>query len=451
MGLSPPGHGGDWRRRLRDGLVTTLVLAALAGLAVLAERHRVSADWTAVGRNTLGERSLSLLDSLKGGVAVTVFAREERLVRAAASELLDRYERAFAAFSYRFVDPDREPELFRESRARRAGDAIVEYEGRSETLRGLSEAGLTAALERLARHGDRWVVALTGHGERDLRGKRNFDLGRFGEALAERGYAVRPLALETSIEIPHNTALLVIADARVSLSSGAVSRLLDYLAAGGNLLWLREPGVDSEAAGLDRVLGIQRLPGQLEDAAAASLYDLDDARFLVIGRYPPHPVTGALDLQTLFPGAAALAVDGSDNDFRAQALMRTSPLARRVDPSLAEGFAAVEASGTPFAIALTRTRPDAADGEQRAIVVGDADFLANAYVGNGDNLQLGLAMTRWLSGADELLQVKSREAPDLRFEMSQPMMLGLAFGALFVLPMLLLTAGFVVWYRRHRR
>ena len=310
MGLRWPAHADGWRRRLRELLLTTLVLASLAALALLAEQYRFSIDLTAAGRNTLGERSRSLLASLDGAVTITVFAREERLARAAASELLDRYQRENGRFNYRFVDPDREPELLSEAKARGAGDAIIEYEGRRETLRGLSEATVTAALERLARHGERWVVALAGHGERDLRGQRNFDLGRLGDALAERGYAVRPLALETSAEIPRNTALLVVADARVALTSGSESRLIDYIANGGNLLWLREPGGESEAAGLDRVLGIRRLPGRLEDSAAASLYNLDDGRFLVIGRYPEHPVTAALELQTLFPGTAALAESG---------------------------------------------------------------------------------------------------------------------------------------------
>ncbi len=441
------------RRRLRDLLITALVLTALTGLAVLSERHRVSADWTAIGRNSLGEHSRSLLASLEGPVTVTVFAREERLLRSAARELLDRYARVHADFHYGFADPDANPALTRESKAQASGEAVIEYDGRRETLRSLSEASLTAALERLARRGKRWIVYLTGHGERDLRGKRNFDLGRLGDALGQRGYTVQPLPLEAGAEIPRNTALLVIADARVPLPPGVVSGLLDYLAGGGNLLWLREPGDVAEDAGaLERALGIERLAGHLEDATAARLYNIDDARFLVVGRYPPHAVTRGLDLQTLFPGVAALAPrEDAGGGFEMQPLLRSSGLARRVHASGTDSPASPDSRGTTFAMALTRARAERDAGEQRVIVVGDTDFLANAYIGNGGNLDLGLSMTRWLSGADELVAVRTREAPDLRFEMSQPMMLGLAFGALFVLPMLLLAVGFVVWFRRHRR
>ena len=219
MGLTAPGDR-RWQRRLRAWLVTALALAVLAGLAVLAERHRLTADWTAVGRNSLGERSRSLLASLEGEVRVTVFADEERLTRAAASELLTRYERAHDGFRHRFVDPAREPALARELGVTRADTLVVEYQGRRETVRGYAERTLTAALERLAQRGQRWIVFLAGHGERDPSGQRNFDLGTLGGALAERGYTVQPLHLAASGAVPRNTAVLVLADPRVDLPPG---------------------------------------------------------------------------------------------------------------------------------------------------------------------------------------------------------------------------------------
>lgn len=433
-------------RHVRAALATTLALALLAGLAVLAERHRAAWDWTAVGRNTLSERSLSLLAGLQGEIEVIVFASEDRLRRAAATELLSRYERAHPRFDYRFVDPARAPELARELGVTRADTLVVRYGGQREQVRGYAERNLSAALERLARRGERWIVFLGGHGERSPAGDANFDLGRFGEALTERGFRVRTLDLATSGAIPRNTALLVLADPRVPLPPGAVEHLLEHLRDGGNLLWLREPGGGADIEPLAALLGVQRLPGVIHDPASASLYRIEDPRVLVVGSYPSHPLLAGLDVETLFPGAAALALAEEGTGFTGAAVLRTGGAAERV---LADGTReAAAATGWVFSHALRR---QAAEREQRVLVSGDTDFLANAYVGNGANLQLGLEMVRWLTGADELVGVKTGQAPDLRLELSQPMMLGLAFGALFVLPALLLGAGFVVWFKRHRR
>jgi len=115
----------------------------------------------------------------------------------------------------------------------------------------------------------------------------------------------------------------------------------------------------------------------------------------------------------------------------------------------AEGESLEPAVAIPLLDDQGRTLAGTAD--LAAAVVGDADFLANSYLGNGGNLQLGLALVRWLTGADALVGVSARDAPDLRFELSQPAMLALSFGALFGLPALLLATGLVIRFRRRRR
>jgi len=439
-----------WRGSRRRGWLTTaLVLAALAGVAVLAERYRISIDLTAVGRNSLGDRSVSVLQSLEQPVSVTVFAREQRLPRAAASELLDRYRRVEPRFEYRFVDPDADPELLRSLGARGAGDIVIEYDGRQEILREHSEAAITTALERLARRGERWIAALTGHGERDLGGDRNFDLGRFGKELRTRGYRVRALDLTSTEAVPQNAALLLIADPRIDLSPGTVQRLIEYLARGGNLLWLTEPDARFDGGALADTLGVKRLAGHLEDRIAAGSFGLDDPRFLVIGAYPAHALTQTLDLQTLFPGTAALVPVPSDGGFEPARVLSTSSRAEQVDDADGGIRKEVGATGARFGYALTR----AGNGgvEQRVAVIGDADFLANSYVGNGGNLQLGLALVRWLTGADAMVGIATRDAPDLRLELSQATMLVIALGALFGMPLLLLATGLIIRTRRRQR
>jgi ABC-type uncharacterized transport system involved in gliding motility auxiliary subunit len=86
--------------------------------------------------------------------------------------------------------------------------------------------------------------------------------------------------------------------------------------------------------------------------------------------------------------------------------------------------------------------------EQRILVIGDGDFLSNAFLGNGGNLDLGINLIRWLSSDDQLLNIPARTAQDTRLELSPVMGALIGIGFLLVLPILFLGAGVVIWLRR---
>ena len=88
---------------------------------------------------------------------------------------------------------------------------------------------------------------------------------------------------------------------------------------------------------------------------------------------------------------------------------------------------------------------------QRVIFIGDGDFLSNAYLGNGGNLDLGLNLFNWLGADDGFIDIPARTAPDLNFNLSPTMSLIIAFVPLAVIPVLLLATGFFVWRRRRLR
>ena len=88
--------------------------------------------------------------------------------------------------------------------------------------------------------------------------------------------------------------------------------------------------------------------------------------------------------------------------------------------------------------------------EQRIIVVGDGDFLSNAYLGSGSNLALALNIFNWLANDETLIDIPVRSAPDLDFELSRTTAVLIRIGAMFGLPALLLGTGFFIWRRRRR-
>ena len=86
---------------------------------------------------------------------------------------------------------------------------------------------------------------------------------------------------------------------------------------------------------------------------------------------------------------------------------------------------------------------------QRVVVIGDADFLSNAVVGNGGNLDLGLNLVRWLAQDDALLDIPPRVAPDRQFDLPRPVAVTLGLTFLVILPLACVIAG--VWIRHRRR
>ncbi|WP_297526877.1 GldG family protein [Thiohalobacter sp.] len=450
------------RRTLRlQRYLTTLLLLAAVGLAAwLSNQYVIQADWTANARNSLSQESARLLARLEGSVIITAFARENETLRAQIRDLVDRYRREKPDIELHFVNPDAEPERVRELGITHDGELRVAYQGRSERVQELSEQALTNALMRVARQGERWIAFLSGHGERDPQGQANHDLGEFGRTLEGQGLKVQTLNLAQTPEIPHNVGVLVIAGPQVALLPGEARRIRHYVEQGGNLLWLAEPGDSHGLDNLADLLGIQFLPGVIVDPTTR-LFGIQNPDFVLVPEYPAHAITRDLDVLTLFPHAAALESERGDI-WQAESFLTTLPRTwtetgpldapeLRYDPDTDE-------RPGPLDLGLAFTRSLDAEGtdegsprSQRVVVVGDGDFLSNAFLGNGGNLDLGLNIVHWLAGEDAFISIRARSAPDQTLELGRTAQGVIGIGFLFVLPALLLVTGLAIWLRRRKR
>jgi len=443
------GRGG---RALEHWPAWTLALLLGVGAALglrLAHRYGGAWDLSSGARHSLAEASRAVVARLPEPLRFTVIAPDYGGLRAPAQLLTERYRRARPDIAVSYLDPDRSPEQARRLGVRQPVELLIEYGGRSERLTKVSEQAVTSALLRLALRGERWIVGLTGHGEASLTGKANFDLGDFGAALGRAGYRVQPVALADTGQVPRNTGLLVLAAPRQALAAAEQQAVLDHLAGGGNLLWLVGDGGVDEAAGLAAALGMTRRPGVIVDAAAATL-GAAEPTVAVVAHYPDHPAAARLDTVAVFPGALALVAEPADwqatplLETGAQSWNETGPVKGEVALDAGRG----EQRG-PLTLGWALARPRPGAGEQRVVVVGDADFLSNAVVGNGGNLALGLNLVRWLAEDDALLDIPLRVAPDRQFDLSRPAAAVLGATFLLVLPLGCVAAG--LWIRRRRR
>jgi len=462
-----------WQRGLVRLLRAALLLTALAFFAASTDRYRIGSDWTANLSNGVSKASRRVLKGMPKPVLVVAAARPGTFREERAKALLDAYRRAGERFEYRLLDPRQASARARELGVERPGRARVEYDGRVELIPTLTESALTNALYRTAHGKDRWIGAVTGHGERHLRGRANHDLGLFSQLLEKRGFRVREFSPAEAGGIPDNLALLVIASPRTGWLEGEEALVENYLEQGQPLLWLQDPddrrdvsgaggerrhgsaGVPGPLPGLWNALGLRWARGVLVSRHAAAFRRLP-RHVSLLARYPPHPITEGFERLTLFPGAGPIGMPpakpaAGSSSFRARVFLESSDQTY-LSPVDVDGSSHLEgdANGSgpyPLGIALTR---QAGAQTQRVSVLGDADFLSNRYLANQGNLELGLRIIDWLSAPPIAIPTDTSGAPDRSIALHGRALQALAFFAFLGLPGVLAALGGLSWWRRKR-
>jgi ABC-type uncharacterized transport system involved in gliding motility auxiliary subunit len=442
--------------RIQSGVFLVLFVALLAALGWLSNRHPIVFDMSANQRNSLSAETARLVAEITDPLEATLFVRPVNESRPALEALLERYRQLQPGIEFQSLNPDLHPDLLRQHDIRYDGEILLEYRGRSEKVSQVNEASISSAIQRLLRQGERWLVFLEGHGERNPYSEANHDFSLLATQLASKGYTIETLNLTQTASVPENTDVLVLASPKVPLLPGEIDILGDYVEAGGNLLWLADPEQASDE--LERFaeqLAIEFMPGIIVDPNS-QLMGLDRVDFALVAEYPRHPVTLSLGSLSLFPQAQAIDYYGEDEWLKQVVLRSDSRSWNETGPLRGEIFNGDnddEIQG-PLDIALTLARDRKSDSgevfEQRIAVVGDADFLANQYLGNGSNLEIGVNLVNWLSHDDSLISISPRPAPDTRLELSARKQLAIAVFFLILLPLGLLGCGLRIWLGRRK-
>lgn len=453
--------------RVHNLVAVILGLVVVILLGWLSTRYPYSLDWTSSGRHSLSEASKALLARLDKPVEITAYASPaERELRELIQDFIDRYRRVKPDVTLRFVDPAEAPDELRELGIHAQGELIVRYEGRSEHVQKHTEQSLTNALQRLIRAKERWIVFLTGHGERSPFGQANRDLGQWGEQLDNRGFKTQTLNLGANPTIPDNTSVLVIASPEIALLPGELKRIEEYIDRGGNLLWLVDPGPVPGLETLAQKLGLRLQAGTIVDPATR-LFGIDQPAIVPVGNYGSHPVVQDFNYITVFPYARPIQAEETIGDWRTEVFLTTGSEAWAETGEIKGEInydPGTDLQGpVTLGMSLTRTLPpkegtgedQKGEGEeakeQRVIVIGDGDFLSNSYLGNSGNLDLGLNIVNWLAADEELIAIPARTANDLTLELSRTASIVLGFGFLLVLPLALGGTGLFIWLKRKKR
>ncbi|MGZ0018216.1 GldG family protein [Nitrosomonas sp. wSCUT-2] len=441
------------QHRIHHGVFVILLLALMGVLGYLATQYRMQWDISQNQRNSLNAASIEILQKLPGPVQVTAYATEYQAeigdIRKVIADFVALYQRAKPDLALQFIDPVEQPLLAQEANVQVNGEIVITYRHKTEHLAVINEQTFSNALMRLARLEDKLILELSGHGERTLDGAANFDLGEFGKSLRRSGFGNQSLNLAIEQEIPLDADLLIIASPQVDLLPGEVDKLLDYIDRGGNLLWL----VDQESLRgllpLTEKLRLTLTPGVVVDPHAQQLKA--PITFSLGAVYGQHPVTSGFQYITVFPYARQITID-DNTDWNSVSLVEVAPNGWVETGDLNAEIAFDEAADVPgpisVAAALSR---NINDREQRIVIVGSGHFLANTYLGNGNNLDFGINLVNWLTGDEEMMIIQPRAALDGNLALSQSQLTFIAVGLMVALPLLFLAIGISIWWYRRRK
>jgi ABC-type uncharacterized transport system involved in gliding motility auxiliary subunit len=445
-------------KRLISLFKLVLLISFAIVLAWAGTRFSTEFDWTREGRHTLSEASIKILNQLDGPIQITAYARESFELRNAIGRYIGKYQSIKADISLSFVNPDSVPDRVRELGIRINGELIFEYQGRTENVRAADENSIINALVRLSRSSEQWLAFITGHGERNFLGTANHDLGEFGNYLSKRGYKIQPLNLAEVRTVPDNTSILALTGPQIPLLAGEISLLVEYLQRGGNFLWLLDPDEKNLPQQLVNFFEFDVANGTVIDIAG-QLVGIKDPTFTMItsSLYGAHPATKDFEFTTLFPKAAVLLPKDSETWSTVPLLMTGTQT--WLETSTLDGEVEFESDTDlqgPLSIGLALSRPlDDTEGkpearEQRVIIIGDGDFISNTYLSNAGNLDLGMRIINWLGDEDNLIEIPARSATDTQLTISSVILGGLGILFLVVLPLLFISTGIFIWWKRRQ-
>ncbi|MFV1922088.1 MAG: GldG family protein [Methylotenera sp.] len=443
-----------------------LFVALVVILGYLGHQYRYAKDVTQANRNILTQGSIDVLDQMKDSVNITVFATKDDpsrgdTFRKGMLDFVARYQRQKKDINIKFINPTEEPKLAQEANIKQDGEVVVEYNKRTEHIfPPIVEQDMTNLLVRLSRTNEKPIMFLDGHGERHMQGIKNHDLGEFGKQLEEKGFKFANPDLTIAQAVPTNGAMLIIASPQVDVSELEAKKILEYIQAGGNLLWLLD---DNNYHGLDNVaeyLGITVSSGIAVDMSAAQ-YGAD-AKVAFASAYGDHPITRSFQLRTLFPEAREVDAKASfDLGWKVGRLVDVAPNGWLESEKIAPGVKnqkvtfdeGVDKRG-PINIGVALERVYGQKG-QRVVVMGNANFLSNTFVTNGGNLDFGINVVNWLAGDDQLITIQPMPLKDANVtipntDMGRAVAWTVFHGFQYFIPLGFLIAGFFLWWRRRK-
>ncbi|HLK22727.1 MAG TPA: GldG family protein [Bryobacteraceae bacterium] len=440
---------------------TTYILVILAVLVVanfLANRYNKTYDATSNKRYSLSDQTKKVAQGLKQDITIQYFDKPSGMQ--AGKDLLDRYALLSPKIHVEYIDYLKKPQLARAANISREGEAVISNGVKKEEAKTFDEEGITGAIIRTLKGGERTVCVATGSGEHRLEDTTAEGMSEFQNAAQKDNYKVKSISFLEKAEVPSECTALVIAGPSGDYIQPAVDAIKKYVEGGGRALIMLDPPLKvgrREIGDNDALLAMLASWGVtvdkdliLDENPVAQLVGLGP-EVPVVTTYESHPIVNDLaGTATGFPVSRSLQIKNGDkttvtklfsssrNSFGTTTL--NSPEIR-IDPN--------KDKQGPFALAAAGTYSTGKENSQgRFVVVGNSRWAANNFLRFNGNKNLLLNILNWLSSDEDLISIRPKEQEDRRISLTQAQFRMLRAVSQFMLPLIVIVGGVMIWWKR---
>jgi len=495
-----------WQKRSTqsgtNAFVATLSVLVILGLInFLGIRYHLRLDLTDSQLFTLSPQSRELVSNLPETMKVWLFSKEQNIQD---RELLDNYHRQSNKFKFEYVDPQLKPGIAEKFGVKDYGEVYLEFQNKRQVVQiiseneRLSEVKLTARLQQITSSKTAKIYFLQGHGEHPLSASKGA-ISQAIQGLIDKNFITSGLNLAEQPQVPDDAAVIVVAGPQKELLIGEVTALQNYLNRGGNLLLMIDPNTNPKIDTILKDWGV-RLDDRLAIDTSGANLQLGPAAILVT-EYGQHPITKDFGKNiSVYPLTRPLEID-SVSGIESMALLKTKPYpgswaesdqkseklefneGKDLKGPLTLGVALTrklsnQTSPTPTPIPTNSPTPiptnsptpiptnsptpiptnsptpipinsPATAKESRLVVFGNSNFAVDGLFGQQLNGDVFLNSVSWLSQQDQqLLSIRPKEPKNRRIIISTFQANLLTISALFLLPLIGLVTGFIIWWKR---
>jgi hypothetical protein len=451
-------------RRGRFGLGTSIMASIFIGIIILINAISIGNyyrfDTSSLSKFTLTPQTIDVLEDLDTPVeSIGFFVPDDPYgIGSYVSSLLNEYGMHTKQLSVRYIDPDQHPDQAKkygiteyQTVVFESGDhhlvvsptrfVTIDSEGNVSMK---AEHAFTSAILEVTGVAQKKVYFLTGHGE----GNIDSNFSRAKEGLLSDLYLVRTLNFITNPSIPDDCAVLIIAAPQNSLASSEVEVVTTYLNNGGQALILTNPGSYPDIGRIISPWGVDVGEGTIVDPASC-VSPHQDMPVVPSSRdyfYLPN---------VYFPGAAAIIPqEARPASLEMYPLVYTSA-SSWLDKNFTAGSEPVFDSETekmePLVIGvLIAGVPTSGSATKytRLVVIGDSDFASDENFDNANNGDLFLNSVSWLAEETSLISIRRNVQPFRRLVVNPSQANFIKYSSIGLLPLLVLAAGGVIWWRR---
>jgi len=435
-----------------------VVIAIVVVANVLADRYNKSYDATANKRYSLSDQTAKIVKGLKQPATITYFNQSTRFRD--GRDLLDQYANLSPKLQVKYVDPDKEPEVARESGIRNLGTAVVQIGAKHEEAKSMTEEGITGAFIRDLKSTTRTVCFASGSGEHPLDGSDREGMSKFKDVLSKDNYESKSVDLLTKAEVPSDCTTLVIAGPTKNYEQPEVDAIKKYVEDGGRALFMLDPplklGHDEIADNnaltnllqgwgvtLDKDLILDLNPlGQIAgvgpEVALVTSYASQPIVDQLRGTATGFPLARSLDIKNTDKTSVQKLFDSSSTSLATNNL--SSPAVNANDPKNRKGPLTIAAAGT------YNTGKENSQG--RFVVVGSSNWAANRFIEFNGNDDLASNTINWLSSDEDLISIRPKTPEDRRITMTGAQLTLVKLVSQFGLPLVVMVMGISVWWKR---